>query len=139
MKVVNQSNNNILLRFDTGEDVVAVLSVYCKENTITAASFSALGASKDTTLAYYNLDTKQYEDHTFTEDLEILNLSGNIAVMDNKHIIHCHGVFGRKDCSTIGGHIKKLIVSATCEMFITRMEGKHERAYDEQTGLNLLK
>jgi predicted DNA-binding protein with PD1-like motif len=138
MKVINQSYNNILFRFDIGEEVINTLSTYCLENTVKAASFSALGACGEITLAYYNLETKHYEDHTFNEDLEILNLTGNVAVMEDKYIIHCHGVFGRNDCSVIGGHVKTLTVSATCELIMTKLEGKIERAHDKKTGLNLL-
>jgi predicted DNA-binding protein with PD1-like motif len=121
------------------EDVLSLLTKYCQETSITAGSFSALGAAKEVIIAYYNLDKKQYEDHMVHENVEILNLTGNISLMENKYIIHCHGVFGRKDCSTIGGHVKKLIVSATCEIILTKLEGTLERAFDEKTGLNLLK
>lgn len=127
-----------LLRFDMDEDVLKLLASFSQENHIAAGSFSALGAAREVTIAYYNLETKQYEDHTFAEDLEILNSTGNIGVLDGKPAIHCHGIFGRKDCSTIGGHIKKLIVSATCELTLTILDGTLKRSFDEKTGLNLL-
>ena len=63
---------------------------------------------------------------------------GNIALMNNEIIVHTHGVFGRQDLSTIGGHIKKLIVSATCEITLTTFEKDFTRSFDEKTGLNLL-
>jgi predicted DNA-binding protein with PD1-like motif len=138
MKILLTEASMIQIRFDTGEDVLALLTNFCQENAITAASFSGLGAAGEVILAYYNLEAKHYEDHTLNEDVEILNLTGNAAVMDGKHIMHCHGVFGRKDTSTVGGHVKKLIVSATCEILLIKLAGTLTRAYDETTGLNLL-
>ncbi len=138
MKVLFTDTTYSVLRFDSGEDVLGIFSVYCQDNSLHAGSFTGLGAAGEITLAYYNLETKHYEDHTYTEDVEIVNLTGNIAWMEGKPVIHCHGVFGRRDMSTLGGHVKKLIVSATCELTLTQVPSNFTRAYDEKTGLNLL-
>lgn len=138
MKVLSKQSTFQLLRFDRGEEFIASLQEYCKKEKIHAASFQALGAAGELTLAYYNLSDKRYEDHDVTEDVEILSILGNIATMDEKIIVHAHGVFGKKDLQTIGGHIKKLVVSATCEVSLTLLPGTLKRAFDEETGLNLL-
>ncbi len=138
MKVLFTDTTFSVLRFDTGEDVLGLFATYCQENSLTAGSFSGLGAAGELILAYYHLETKQYEDHTYNEDVEIVTLTGNIARMEGKLVIHCHGVFGRPDMSTIGGHVKKLIVSATCELTLSHFPGNLTRAYHEKTGLNLL-
>lgn len=138
MKVLVKQPSFHLLRFDREEELIASLQEYCQKETVPAASFQALGAAGELTLAYYNLTDKVYEDHDVKEDVEILSILGNIATMDEKIIIHAHGVFGKKDLQTIGGHIKKLIVSATCEVSLTLLPGILLRAYDKETGLNLL-
>lgn len=38
-----------------------------------------------------------------------------------------------------GGHLNKAIVSATCEMVISIIEGNVDRYFDEEIGLNLFK
>lgn len=138
MKRIQHQTNIFLLRFDKGEEVITGLQEYCRENTIRAGNFQALGAAGEVVLSYYNLDKKVYEDSTLSEDLEIVSMVGNIAMMDDNIIIHSHAVFGRHDLSTVGGHIKRLIVSATCEVTLTTFTGDITRAYDEETGLNLL-
>jgi len=95
--------------------------------------------SKEVLLSYYNLTTKQYEDITISQDLEIVTILGNIATKDEKIIIHCHGSFSDKTFQVKAGHVKKLIISITCEVTLIRLEGKVERVYEAKTGLNLLK
>ena len=42
-----------------------------------------------------------------------------------------------KDGSVVGGHLNSATVSATCEMFITVLDGTVERRRDDEVGLNL--
>lgn len=53
-------------------------------------------------------------------------------------MFHLHGSFGRTDYGTVGGHIHALTVAATLEVFIHKIDGELNRAYDRSTGLNLL-
>jgi uncharacterized protein len=138
MKAILRNQGISILRFDSGEDVILELLNYCTEKGITAAFFSGLGACGEILLSYYDLQTKSYVDRSFSEDLEIISLTGNVAVLNGNHVIHAHGVFSRRDYSTLGGHINKLVVSATCELHLTELEGSMERKFDKKTGLNLL-
>ena len=138
MRVITQNADLLLVRFDRGEDIISGLADYCQRGGIKSASFTAIGAAQSIMLAYYNLPGKQYEDHEVSENVEIVSVSGNVACMKTEAVIHTHGVFARQDLSTIGGHIKKLIVSATCEVTLWKLGGKIERVYDSETGLNLL-
>lgn len=130
--------HHYLIRFDSDENVWDLLIEFCKQTALTTATFQAIGASKQITLSYYDLSKKEYLDTTITEDLEILTISGNISLLDKKHIIHAHGTFGKKDLSVIGGHIKKLVISATCELVLIPLKTPLTRRFDEKTGLNLL-
>lgn len=138
MKIILQNNNIFVLRFDPNEEVIVGLNNFATANHITAGSLTAIGATKEVLLSYYNLATKQYEDITISEDLEIVSMLGHIATMDEKIIIHCHGSFSDRTFQVKAGHVKKLIVSATCEVTLVRLEGKMERAFDQETGVNLL-
>lgn len=139
MKILLQDNSNYIVRFDRGEEVVSGLVKFAQAGGIDAAHFTAIGASGELVLSYYNLEAKIYEDRTLTEDLEITGITGNVASMNSEVIIHTHGTFSRNDLSVVGGHVKKLVVSATCEVHITSLHGQLTRGYDENTGLNLLR
>jgi predicted DNA-binding protein with PD1-like motif len=134
MKIIIQEK---IIRFDQGDEVIAKLLEYCNSEHIEAAYFTGLGACATVTLAYYDLEKKKYVDKKF-EDLEIVSLTGNVAKLAKDTIIHAHGVFGDKHYQTVGGHIKELIVSATCEVHLSILKGKMRRSYDNTTGLNLL-
>lgn len=127
-----------ILRFDKGEDVLVALKEFCIGKKIGAASFQALGAAKEIVLAYYDLKKKAYIDKNLAKDVEIASLIGNIARKDSEVAIHAHGSFSDETFATYSGHVKKLIVSATCEVTLTVLHGRLERKFDNETGLNLL-
>jgi predicted DNA-binding protein with PD1-like motif len=139
MKIITEEMNTTLIRFDKDEDIIQGLVAFAKEQNLSGATFSIIGAAKKVILSYYNLDEKTYEDHTLQQDVEITGIVGNIAWMDNEVIIHAHGTFADKNLLIKGGHIKSLIVSATGEVVLQILQTKLVRAFDEETGLNLLK
>lgn len=138
MKIIQEENSTFVLRFDAGEDVISGVEDFCAVRGITGGHFSAIGASQEAVLSYYNLDTKQYEDFPIAERLEITGVSGNVAVRDGVVAVHAHGTFSNRDFSVVGGHVKRLVISATGEVILHRLVGVLTRAYDDVTGLYLM-
>lgn len=46
---------------------------------------------------------------------------------------------GNEDGEVFGGHLNKVIVSATCEMVINVIAGNVDRCFDAETRLNIFK
>lgn len=138
MKLILKENDKYILRFDSEENLIDKLKEFSNLQNITSAHFTAIGAASNLTLSYFNLNSKLYEDHSIMEDVEIVNITGNISSLNGELTIHMHGMFAKNDLSTIGGHIKKIIISATCEVILERLNSKLTRMKDEQAGLNLL-
>ena len=138
MKLAAHNDNAFVLNFERGEELTASLLAFCTEKGLSGATFTGLRAADEVELAYYNLGTKSYERHPIHEELEILSITGNLGNLDEKLMLHMHGVFGRNDLSTLGGHIFTLRVSGACEIHLTALPALLTRAYDETTGLNLL-
>ncbi|MBL8030787.1 MAG: DUF296 domain-containing protein [Candidatus Doudnabacteria bacterium] len=138
MQIIFQTKTEFVFRFDRGEDVLAELQNWAAQERVEAASLSAIGASQKVVLAYYDLATKEYQNHEITENLEVVGVTGNLAMFDGVPVIHMHGTFSRADLSVLAGHIKQLIVSATCEVVLRVLPGTLRRQYDPETGLNLL-
>lgn len=138
MKVVASDPLTTLLRIDPGEEVLDAIRTYCEEQEISTASLSAIGAAKRVTISWYDLTRKVYEDKELEGQWEIVSLSGNVALKNERPFVHAHGAFSDRSMSVQGGHVKKLIVGATCEVVLTVIEGTAIRTADEETGLFLL-
>jgi hypothetical protein len=138
MKIILQQENISIITVERNDEFIESLTNYCSENKISAGYLTAIGACGKLTLAYYNLETKKYEDHEYTDDMEITGIIGNVALIDGKPFIHAHGTFGKRDMNLVGGHIRSMTVSATCEVRLEVFKGKIEREFDEVTGLKLM-
>lgn len=147
MELLNTSKDFYLLRLDPGEELRGEVEKFCLAmpdlakrdgSPIRAAWINALGSCQELELAYYNLGKKEYETKSFSEDLEIATVVGNIALKDNKPFIHIHGTFSNREMEVIGGHIMKCVILATCEVMLWKIEGEMSRKHDEFTGLDLL-
>ncbi len=139
MQIVSQNSSAYVLRFDMGEELITGLKEFCQQYQITGAWISGLGSSDHVVLAYYNLHTKVYEDHVISERLEVTALTGNVSRMKSDTVIHLHGVLGGQDLVAKTGHIKKLIVSATCEILLTLLPGGLKKDLASPVGLIFLK
>lgn len=121
-----------------GEELHAVLNQHAIERALQGAWVEGIGGASGATLGFYHLETREYEWHTIDEPLEIVSLQGELAWVDGAPVWHIHGVFGRRDLSTIAGHVRSLTIGLTGELRITSHETRLSRSYDEASGLALL-
>ena len=111
--------NTVVVRMDKGEEIVEqVKQVALKEN-IKLAQVSALGATNDFEVGLFDTQKMQYLPNHFTGDHEIVSLTGTINTMNGEYYSHLHMSAAGKDGSVVGGHLKRAVISVTCEMVIT--------------------
>ena len=132
-------DNTIVARIDRGEEILEQMAIIAQKENIKLASVSALGAAGEITVGVYDVEKKEYHANSFTGDLEIVSLTGNITTKDGQYYAHLHMSAGDEEGSVFGGHLNKAVICATCEMFIQVIDGAVDRQYDETTGFNLLK
>lgn len=101
---------------ERGEEVLEAITRFATETGIRAASFTGIGTVDGLTLGYYDLETQSYERKSWEETMGVASLSGNLAEVDGGPFPHVHGVFGRRDFSTIGGHVFEAIASISVEL-----------------------
>ncbi|MCL5666796.1 MAG: DNA-binding protein [Patescibacteria group bacterium] len=138
MKIILQDDRRFLLRFDKDEELVSSLTGFLEQNNIQAAGFSGIGSCSSLEIGYYNAFLKDYRKKPYMENFEIVSLNGNAALLDGKPAVHMHGVFGRNDFTSISGHVFKLAVGATCEIFLIKLDGEAKREHSQDFNLNLL-
>ncbi len=131
--------NKIVVRMDKGEEILEQLKELASKENIKLASIEALGAVNDITVGVFHTLEKKYYSNHFEGDFEIVSLTGTINTMNHEYYSHLHMSVGDKDGKVFGGHLNRAVVSATCEMVITLIDGEVDRAYDEEIGLNLFK
>ena len=129
---------DIVVRLEVGEEVVASLAEIAEREGVTFASVSGIGAADDIAVSVYDVKAKKYFDNEFREPMEITSLLGTVSEKDGAPYIHIHATAGRADGAVIGGHLKRAVISATCELVLHTAFGKIGRFYDPETGLNLM-
>lgn len=127
-----------VLSLDNHVEIAAALAAFCREKHILAGCVSGLGAISEATFRFLDPATKKYVDKTFTEQMEITNLTGNISEKDGAPYLHLHITASRRDYSCIGGHLLSARINGACELVVDTFPGAHlGRRLDEETGLNL--
>lgn len=131
--------NRIVARIDRGEEIQAQLKEIALREGIRLAEISALGAVNDFTVGVFKTDERKYYANHFTGAFEIVSLTGTITTQDGAYYAHLHMSAGNDRGEVFGGHLNEAIVSATCEMVVTVIDGTVERAFDADVGLNLMR
>ena len=126
------------LIFDKDDEVIAGLTSFAKQQGLGASHFTAIGAFSDLTLGYFNRDKKDYDKIPVKEQVEALSVMGDIALNKGEPKIHAHVVVGKRDGSTLGGHLVQAHVWPTLEVVLTESPRHLRRKTDEETGLALI-
>jgi predicted DNA-binding protein with PD1-like motif len=127
-----------IVRLMTGEEIAGAIVDFAVGQRIDAGHVSGIGAACDVALGFFDRTTREYVRQTFREEMEILSLSGTIAIKEGRPFGHLHATFGRRDFTTVGGHLFEARTGATCELVIQPLAGYLQRVKDEATGLFLL-
>ena len=129
--------NKIIVRMDKGEEILEKVREVAEKEKIKLADISALGAVSEFTVGVFDTEAKEYHANEFKGSFEIVSLTGTINTMNDEFYCHLHMSAGNEKGRVFGGHLNKAIISATCEMVITLIEGRVDRRFEEKVGLNL--
>ncbi|RMG30183.1 MAG: DNA-binding protein [Methanobacteriota archaeon] len=126
------------LRLDPDEKIMETLLAFLEDQFIPSGTLMAVGAVKEATLRYFNQKEKTFVEKVFAEPMEVTSLTGNITVKDGTPYVHPHVVLGRRDFSTISGHLQEGVVGPTLEITIQAFDLSIQRIHSEEIGLNIL-
>ena len=130
-------DNQIVARIDKGEEIIEKIKEIALKENIKLANINALGATNDFTVGVYNVEEKKYYSNEFKGNFEIVSLTGTINTMNDEFYTHIHMSAGNNKGEVFGGHLNSAIVSATCEIIINIINGKVDRNFNKEIGLNL--
>jgi hypothetical protein len=131
-------DSKIIIKLEKGEEIIKSIQDFCETNNIYSGTINGIGAATKVVLGYFNLKTNKYIEKTFSDDYEIISLSGTIAIFEEKPILHIHISIADNNFNIHGGHLISATVSVTFEGILNPFPDKLERTIDENFGLKLL-
>jgi uncharacterized protein len=130
--------NGYVVRLEKGEELISSISQLAEKEKIPGGFLLGLGAVKDATLGYYDVEKKEYIKKTFEAKFELSSLVGDIFFLEGKPGVHAHATLSDPNFNIIGGHLFSALATATVELFIYLTDGVLKRKLDPKIGLNLL-
>lgn len=130
-------DKTVIVRMDPDEEVLTELKEVCDKENIKLAEVSALGALKEFSVGLYNTTEKKYYANEIKKPVEVTSLWGTVTAQNGEFYAHLHMSAADIDAREYGGHLQRAVVSATIEMVIRIIDGRVERKFDPETGLNL--
>jgi len=122
-----------------GDEVLSALQTFANEQHVVSAHFSAIGAVRDPEVGWFDPARKQYKGMSLHEQMEVLTLSGDIALgVDGKPVVHTHVALGRSDGQSWGGHLLAATASPTLELYVTTYPEAIHKRFDPATDLQLI-
>jgi len=139
-QLINEApERTFALVFERGDDVMSTLQRFAAEHRLTASRFTAIGAFERATLGYFDWQRKDYEQIPVEQQVEVLTLAGDVALEGTRPKVHAHVVLGRRDGSTIGGHLLEARVRPTLEVVLVDAPSHLCRVHDPVSGLALIR
>ncbi|XVV00865.1 PPC domain-containing DNA-binding protein [Actinosynnema sp. CA-248983] len=104
---------------DAGDSALDELLAFAREHRLQTASFTAIGAFSDCTLAFYDVDAEQYVDNPVSQQSEVASLTGNVVrTEEGDWQLHAHAVVALRDGTTRGGHLRRAVVRPKLEAVV---------------------
>jgi len=131
-------DDGYLVRLEKGEEIIAALTEFVRNEKIPAGFIAGMGAVNDAVLGIYIPARAEYFQKEFKGDLEVGNLTGNVAWLSDSDepFVHCHVTVANRSLEAFTGHLFQATVSVTLEVHITRFKKKLLRKKDNATGFN---
>jgi len=124
--------------FLKGDEVLSGLTDFAAKYQVADAHFTGIGAISSATTAWLDLEKKMYRPTVTNEQVEVLSLIGDIAAFNGKPVVHMHVILGRRDGTTVGGHVWELNVNPTVEVFLAANTTPLAKRPDPDSGLKLI-
>jgi predicted DNA-binding protein with PD1-like motif len=124
--------------FAKGDELLSGLTDFAIKYKVEAAHFTGIGAISGATVGWLDLSQKAYQPIHVDEQVEVLSLIGDVATFNGKPVVHAHMVMGKRDGSTVGGHLWEAHVNPTLEVFVSVDPVPLKKKLDDASGMKLI-
>jgi uncharacterized protein len=134
----NHGRKEYAVIFSKGDEAFSGLNEFAEKYHVTSAHFTAIGALRGATLAWFSPERKRYEKSPVEGQLEVASMIGDIALFNGKPVVHTHMVVGLPDGTARAGHVLEAHVWPTLEVMVTVESNAMRKSLDPETGLSLI-
>ncbi len=135
----------IVARFNPGEDLFQCIKQVVIHHKAKAGMFTVIGAVDRATYGFYHPKKKAYTNLSWEPSpesspaLEIVNCTGNVALLDEDVVIHAHITFTGEKGEIMGGHLLEgCRVNPTAELTLLKADGVLKRKRNDEYNLAFL-
>ena len=134
----NGGAKNYAIILAKGDEVMSGLTDFARQNKVTSASFTAIGAFSHATVAWFDDGRKEFKLILIKQQVELVSMIGDIALVNDQPAVHTHVALASSDGTVRGGHVINAFVFPTLELFMTVYPTPLHKQLDDATGLKLI-
>jgi predicted DNA-binding protein with PD1-like motif len=134
----NGGAKNYAIILAKGDEVMSGLTDFARQNKVTSASFTAIGAFSHATVAWFDDARKEFRLIPIEQQVELVSMIGDIALVNDQPAVHTHVAVASSDGTVRGGHVINAFVFPTLELFMTVYPTPLHKESDKATGLKLI-
>ncbi len=123
---------------DHGDEAFTMLAGFAREQALSGAQISAVGAFAEATVGWYDRELHDYRRIDIEEQCEVLSLMGDVALCDGEPEVHVHAVLGLSDGTVRGGHLLSGRVWPTLEVVVRETPAELRKTFRPDLGLALI-
>jgi predicted DNA-binding protein with PD1-like motif len=128
----------MVIRIERNEEIITAVQNAIQKAGIKGGFFYGLGVGKELELGYFDAHKRSYIRKRFDDEYEFTSFVGNVSMLGDEIVIHCHVTITDANFNAFGGHLFKGVVPATLEVVLFPFAEPLTRKKDDATGLNLL-
>ena len=95
--ITSAAEKTYVVVFDEGDEPMRGLLQFAGQERLCASRFTSIGGFSEVTIGYFDLEKKDYIPIRLREQVEVVSLTGNIALDDGKPKVHAHVVVAKRD------------------------------------------
>lgn len=135
-----EGQRTFVVVLESGEEVMSSLQTFARQQKLSAAQITAIGAFSEVVLAYFDWEKKDYALIPVGEQVEVASMIGDVALSPSgEPALHLHLVIGKKDGSAMAGHLHEGLVRPTLEVILTESPAHLHKTIDPASGLALIR
>lgn len=123
--------------FAKGDEVLSGLTEFAARADLISGCFTAIGALQSARFGWFDRARKAYRHIPIKEQVELVSLIGNVALVNGAPQIHAHGGVAFPNGEMRGGHLLEAVAWPTVELFFTTWPTPLIKEHDQETDLSL--